>query len=341
MPTVIHSGSAISLGDLANFQLLHPASEKYAAVSSSTGLSGTSEIERFARSYWVGYYDQQNLVIILSGYNAYFDATATPGADSEAIVAGYVSTVEAWANWEVEWKLILAEFDVPYFHFKDFNSCKRAYSAPKWRSNAYRARFLSKLIGATNAWAIASIGGAIRQSVFDLGNSYFHLEDRFNPYAIAGRDCGARTHEFIRDTLHSHLPIVYIFERGDEGRGLLMKEMELSGLPTPVFKRPRPDPAKDKDDPPAIQLQACDLAAWEAQRAVCDIRGGKRGGQLRKALHAVTKIKHRFWNTHDREDMLGLCMAAKIPPRDGVRIDYESVAGKTVARLYLERGGAG
>jgi hypothetical protein len=259
------------------------------------------------------------VIIALSGYAAYFDAShGQDAADKKiVVVAGYVSTVEEWAQFEMGWKLTLAKFDVPYFHMKEFTACKKAFSHPKWKSEGYRASFISDLAQIIRGWTVASVGSAMRQDLFDRYNCLYKLDERFNPYAISGRDCTAHVRKFIRNEVKSDLPIGYIFERGDEGRGFLMKEMEASGLPTPQFKRSRPhptDPQIDKDDPFLVQLQASDFFAWELRRGEKDLAIGKKGSQLRKSLRSLAAMK-RIWHETKESDLQGLIIAAKVEER--------------------------
>jgi len=252
-----------------------------------------SEIERIAWMLWIHDYSPLNMVTVLSGYNAYFDASydGQNTQDKQTVVAGYVSTVEQWAQWEIQWRMALASFNVPYFHMRDFITYEPPFSGQRWKSESYRVRFLSTLIDITREWAVATVGSAIKQSVFNFHNGFYELDSRYNPYVLCGRDCAVKVHRFIREEYRSELPIAYFFEQGDLGKGMLVEEMMASGLSAPSFKRPRPDP-KNPSEPPAIQLQACDLIAWEIRRGNIDF---EVKGRLRKSLHALSRIKHRKW----------------------------------------------
>ncbi len=250
-------------------------------------------------------------MIALSGYSAFFDASADAGeSEVVTVVAGFLATVEASEQWEIAWRLCLAEFDVPYFHMKELLSGKKPYDAKKWKSTSYRVAFISKLIQITKDYAIASVGSLTKQSIFDFQNQFFELDKRYNPYVLSGRDCAVQVKEFVREKLKSDLPIAFIFERGDKGRGMLMKEMEASGLPLPIFKHSRPDPKVD--DPPLIQLQACDLLAWEIRRGKFDARVKRR---LRQTLRDLGQVRHKLWFEAHNDDVGRLIRLARIPLR--------------------------
>ncbi|HEY6253092.1 MAG TPA: hypothetical protein VI685_24295 [Candidatus Angelobacter sp.] len=260
-------------------------------------------------------------MIALTGYRACFDASYQKTPDgSHTIVAGYLATIEQWEQWETNWKLVLAEFNVPYFKMSEFIGRREgAYADVKWKSETYRARFLAKLAAVTRDWVDASFATLLSQRVFDFHNLFYELDQHYNPYALCGRDCGIRTMNFIREERDSNLPIDFIFERGDEGRGMLMEGMLAAGLRSPVFSKPRPDlknPQADIDDPPVLPLQACDLVAYEIGRGQTDFKLGKKS---RKSLEAVGQIKIRRWNELKEQDVMTRINNGRIPLRDGVK----------------------
>jgi hypothetical protein len=248
------------------------------------------------------------LVIALRGYSAFFDASMDAGkSEVSTVVAGFLSSVENWEQWEISWRLALAEYGVPYFHMKELLSGKKPFDAPKWKSTTYRATFISRLVQITHDHVIASIGSLTKQTVFDSQNQFFELDKRYNPYVLSARDCAVHAREFVREKLKSDLPIAFIYERGDKGWGMLTREMEASGLPSPIRKHARPDPAVD--DPPMIQLQACDLLAWEIRRGKQDARIKRT---LRQSLRALAQVKHRLWFESHEDDVARLIRLAGI-----------------------------
>lgn len=254
----------------------------------------------------------RKMSIALSGYTAYFDASK----DSDTmLVAGYVSTVEEWAQFEIAWKLTLAKFNVRYFHMKEFRAKQGLFKHPKWESESYRAAFLSDLAQIIRGWTAASVCSSMQQRLFDEFDKTYKLRERFNAYSICGRDCAAHVQRFVRNDVKSDLPIAYIFDQGDTGRGKLMKEMEASGLPSPIFKRSKPNPSLDKGDPFHVQLQACDFSAWELRRGDRDFEAGKRAAAFRTSLRVLAAVKHRIWKETRQRDLEGLIQVAKVERR--------------------------
>ena len=250
--------------------------------------------------------------LALSGYSAYFDASMNKPQD-EMVVAGFLSTLEEWAQFEISWRLVLASHDVPFFKMSEFIGRRKEYAHPKWHVEAYRAKFISDLALIIRSWTVASIACRMKRDLFDDYNELYELDSRFNMFAICGRDCAAQARKYVRD-IPSDLPIAFIFDRGDADAGLLTKEMISSSLPAPVFKRSRPDPILDKDDPYAVQLQACDLAAWELRRGESDLEDGKTATELRKSLLAL-QHKNKIWKQTLEPDLQGLIRVAGIKKR--------------------------
>jgi hypothetical protein len=255
------------------------------------------------------------MVVALSGYSAYFDASMDK-EKTEMLVAGYVSTLEEWSQFEISWKLTLAKYDVPFFKMTEFIGRRKEYSHPKWQVESYRAQFLSDLSQIIRGWTAASVACGMKQELFDRYNAIYELDQRFNTFAICARDCAAQVRNYIRKEVNSDLPIAYIFDQGDEGKGFLINEMQASNLPLPAFKRSRPSPDLDSDDPHHVQLQACDFAAWELRRGEEDLEDGKTPRELRKSLLALKTKKH-IWKETKEPDLQGLIQVAKIKRRSG------------------------
>jgi hypothetical protein len=62
-------------------------------------------------------------------FQSFFDESG--GADHGFItVCGWVASVERWRQFETEWKTMLVQFNVPYFHLKELSQSRGPYS--KW-----------------------------------------------------------------------------------------------------------------------------------------------------------------------------------------------------------------
>jgi hypothetical protein len=58
------------------------------------------------------------------------------------VVCGWVASIEQWDGFEVDWKLFLAKYDVPYFHMKELIPIPKGHFS-KWSGRPdVIARFL-------------------------------------------------------------------------------------------------------------------------------------------------------------------------------------------------------
>jgi hypothetical protein len=260
--------------------------------------------------------------VMLSSYTVYFDrsegqAGTSPRSDSidGTYVGGFVSSVSAWGKFELGWRLALAQYDVAYFHMKDFIAKKRQFSAQKWQSNKYCATFMATLVAVINDHTMHSFVRGIWHPHFEYINTKFHLSGRFNPYSICGLKCALEARDFIRTKVSTSLPIEYIFDQGDDGADSLTREMLEASLPNPIFRPSRE--LKDKPDwIPAIQLQACDLVSWEVRREVNRQRTFViKYPPVRKSFLALSDIP-ATWKNFDLDSLEAFCIDRGIAPRE-------------------------
>jgi hypothetical protein len=265
---------------------------------------------------------------MLSAYTAYFDASrgnqdVLPGT----WVCGFVSSVSAWESFEIDWTLALAKYGVPYFHMKSFTAKRKPFQERKWESEQYRAAFVSTLADIIHSNVMHSFGGGIWHTNFDFVNEQYELDKRFNPFAICGLYAAVKAHGFIRSTYSKQAPIEYIFDHGDEGIGFLMTEMAKAGLPAPIFKPSRA--IADKPElVPAIQLQACDFAAWEMRREGNRRNGLEKGRKIRKSFEVLRQINHS-WKHYIHKDLIALCDVARVPRRANIESHDTNAKGQT------------
>src|ERR1700691_3026173 len=61
-------------------------------------------------------------VLRVAAITGYFDTSGKASSASaiELVVSGFVSTRKKWNRFEEQWQAVLEEFEVPYFHMKEF-----------------------------------------------------------------------------------------------------------------------------------------------------------------------------------------------------------------------------
>lgn len=265
-----------------------------------------SAVEHLSRSLLIWNIDR-HLMVMLAGY---FDASG--GVDQHAtVVSGYVSTVERWVGFDMDWRLLLAKEHVPYFHMKEFAHSVGVFK--DWKGNeTRRARFLSQLAEIIRAHAMLSVSTIVLHKAFRDADRLHDLSGYAGtPYSFCARGCAEKIREWTEKSGYGASPIDYIFEDGDEGKGELLRIFGRDGLPLPIFKPKLPRPGHELGV--FTPLQAADFVAWEHQKATKQMEQGELK-HLRKSLQALRPIEKR-WGIFTPVDLLKFCRDNSIPLR--------------------------
>lgn len=244
-------------------------------------------------------------------FTSYFDASIGK-KEGVTIVAGWLSTIAEWEQFDIDWRLLLAQYDAPYFHMKEFAHSMGAFK--DWKGKEVRrANFLRKAVGIIKDHVRYGVAMMIEHGTFVEVNSLYQLSENFgNPYSLAGRHCVAEVHKWLKDNEYRS-PVKYVFEDGDEGKGQLIELMEKSEKPLPIF-----EPSRDRKTKGEIRLglrplQAADFAAYEL------LKGFKIGEYAplymhRESLKALAKIP-KSWRKQTKSKMIVMCKEMNIPIR--------------------------
>lgn len=237
----------------------------------------------------------------MADLSVYLDRSADTGI---TVVAGYVSTREHWQNFQEEWLRWLSrpEYQVPYFHMREFAFSVGAYK-DGWRGQHRKRReFLQGLIGITERNTFHSFAASVRSDDFRRFTKIRHMERLFgNEFTLCARACGRDVRKWASVNFPVS-PIEYVFEGGDEGKGKLIEIMERDGFGTPIFKPRRPSPA----DPQGIftPFQAADFVAWEVRRALGQVESesGAAWDELRQSFKELL-FGLESWSHHPAQKL--------------------------------------
>ena len=249
---------------------------------------------------------------------SYFDASG--GQEHPAvIVAGYISTVAQWRKFDKEWRKVLArkEFDVPYFHMKEFAHSAEVFKS--WKGDEHRRRrFINALIAIIARYAKAGFACMIKDSIWNEVNESYPLSELYGcSFALAGRDCVNKTHTWGEEKQHRQRnEIRCVFEDGDKGKGELIRVVEEAQKPIPLFEPGRPKP--ELNHPGTTPLQAADFAAWELLKAVTSGKDTAPFNQYRVSLQKLSKAVPVSWTQYKHEDFYKLLSLGNIQPRKKV-----------------------
>lgn len=226
--------------------------------------------------------------------SAAFDASGSKHDQPVLIVAGFVSTVDAWVDFDREWKSRLDKDGLDYFHANEFAQSSGSF-ADGWKNNEKRRRaLLADLMGIIQSHAHQKVASIVVNSALnakmDKGvRDSFYLE----AYPLAGRTVAKKVADYARSFHAKHFP-EFIFEDGDLDHGMLMTRFKKDGYPEPIF-RPKRDTV-DRKNPDLIKrgyrpLQAADLLAYELFLAYKqDAKGGVYFDNFRWAYKEFDKM---------------------------------------------------
>lgn len=197
-------------------------------------------------------------------------------------VAGFVADVRNWEEFDYSWRLVLAKYDVAYFHMRELVAFRGPFA--KWRGERTKqANFLRELIAVIHETADFWLSLSVRNVMFgEAAKTYPSFKRIFaNPYVLAARVCIGEAHRIMRQR-HGSAGLKHVFEDGDQGKGRLIdmieflnrkaREIQERGIrddriypfpiPIPLFQSARDRPRRRG----VLPLQAADLPAWEAHR---------------------------------------------------------------------------
>jgi hypothetical protein len=272
-----------------------------------------SPLAHIGRTIWLGNFSPENMFVMLSAF--YDDAG---GADHGfTVVSGWVSTLERWERFDVDWRLILARYDLPYFSMKE---CSQ-FSGPfkKWKNClGTRTNFLRDAAAIVKAYALHGFGNIVLHREFDAVNRLYTLKEHVgSPYALAGYMCVKQTHEWALKNDYEGWKIAYVFDQGTPKSGTLHTLMEREERGAPFFRSPRDVYVDGAVQQKALTpLQAADFLAYE-------IRKIKRDdpeelwpiSRYRKSVRALVSVP-AFWGQFMEGDLEALCRThPKIKPR--------------------------
>lgn len=228
----------------------------------------------------------------------YFDESY--GEANAYSVAGYVATVEQWAEFEREWKELLKDFNVEYLHKRELEHLWGQFSYaqgwPKDKQRALKAAVNKRACGIILRRVNAGFAASVYKTdwlEFDKGRWSEALGEGF--YAAGAFQClklvSSWIHRFNRNE-----PIRYVFEKGAEGQDevrTLLRQTEkipearaLSRIAGWSFESKKDEVIKGVRYPGVVPLQAADFLAYEmykhmANRVVEGIRRHKDGRPIR------------------------------------------------------------
>ena len=192
----------------------------------------------------------------LEMFTAYFDDSGSPDSGTSLGVAGFVSTVEKWVEFEEAWHSILAEYKIDYFHMRQYAHSVGQFK--EWKGKEGKRRtFLKRLISCLNGRVNKSFSSAVVLKEYNEVDSLYPLHEAMGyPFALCGRTCSAKINSW-RERRKIMEQVKIVIEAGSKHAEDLARVLRRDGQPEPIFQGKKLLGA----------LQAADLIAWEHTKA--------------------------------------------------------------------------
>jgi len=206
-------------------------------------------------------------VLRVATLTGYFDASGKASSASaiELVVSGFVSTPKKWNQFEQQWQALLDQFELPYFHMKEFAPSTGVFK--DWKGKEKRRRtFLQQLIDITVENTEQSIAAGVLLKDWRKANRFYELHEKdFPPYSLCGHTCVEEVYLWCEEKNYPRNQVLFMFEDGDEDKGALMRRTRKDFGIEVRFGLKKPD-GSIPDELPMLPLQAADFAAWHTRR---------------------------------------------------------------------------
>jgi Protein of unknown function (DUF3800) len=206
---------------------------------------------------------------LMATFSLYCDDSGTHDQSPIAVAACFVSTVEQWERFNVNWKEANDAENFGTFHMADFVAKKGQFSLPEWQDDAKRDRTLKRLIAIINLRRRVGFFGVVEKAAYDeeVPKEYrqrFKLGE--NHYTFAVRMCMAKVLKWRLKYGYTE-PVQFVFDRLSKGKGEItamfdeaLREGDERALLHGISKQAGWSFSSKEQVWP---LQAADIFAWE------------------------------------------------------------------------------
>lgn len=242
-------------------------------------------------------------ILVPSPLVLYGDAS---GKEEDPILAvgGVVGRTDEWLKFEPEWNAVLKEFDVPYFHMREFAHSVDAYAVGWKGKEAKRKAFIDGLVNTIRPHAAYWMGACVVRDDYLRVDADYQLHEILYPYTLCAMTCVDHADNW-RDIHWPTVLIEYIFECGDPHRGQLMDAVRAKTGSDPIFRKRN-----------TLPLQVADFAAYEVRHIYnrlvveTDQLYQKARGSFKRLWEIPTR-----WGQFEEKDLRVLCRLHNIPRR--------------------------
>jgi len=219
----------------------------------------------------------------------YFDESGTHDKSKAVVVAGYIATVDQWAEFEREWWDMLKAENISMFHRTDLECFLNEFSEQNGWNPTRRERMVKRAQGIIKRRVNAGVSSGVIKRTYDeiiTGEARQHYGRHYYTFAVS--DCLKQVAEWVKDYRRAEL-IQYVFECGAEGQAEVNEAFREIYEDTDLRERYHLEGWSFADKRNVVQLQAADLLAYESFKHMDNriVGGVKR--DMRKSLYDLLR----------------------------------------------------
>lgn len=240
---------------------------------------------------------------IIGMFTGYFDESGTHASSPVVCVGGCVSTAEQWSLFQREWKEVLAEAGVEFFHMSEFESRRGPYK--DW-DNEKRRYVQAKLLKIIQDRVAVGIAAAVVRSDYDKVMTPARRYTHDGPYAFCASMCFMSTAVWAEDQGYDQ-SIPYVFEDGALEKKEVREQFENAYKNARARQFYRLISLTWGDKKEYAQLQAADILVYEIYKQT--LRSiGVESRPPRTSMLILDKVpmKRRYFDERVLSEMMSM-----------------------------------
>jgi len=249
----------------------------------------------------------------------YFDESGTHDSAEITSVAGFVSTPERWQRFDDEWRRVLNQWGLEYFHMKECAHFNGGFAQFK-KNETGRRQLLRQLAISIHNHCLYGCAVSVVRKDHELLNAHPRIGSAYN---LAGHGCLALADKWMESRKHVG-PMSVVFEDGCKYSKGFFEQIEHLERPLGTLNRFGGFVLGSKTQFPA--LQAADLLAYEMSKYFTDHLKAEMAVPPRKTLLLLRTATPRDWKLFQLENIADLLI-------DLVLDDVLSLDRETLSRL--------
>jgi hypothetical protein len=249
---------------------------------------------------------------------AAYDASGSEADNQRPIaVAGLLSTDRRWRRFDRSWHRVLAEFEVPYLHMREFTASRGPFAVGWQGDERKRSAFLGSLARVIKLWVNKVWVSYIPQTIFhDADGSFTLTEGIGGPYSLAAMLCSGMIMDWLMEHHSWDDKVMHLFAGGDVGQPAFVRSAGKARVAPFIW------PSRGSKGARVVTpLQAADFVAYEfATEFIRSDQEPRTRPQRASLLHLSTHIPY-LAREATLEGLLAFCSAHPhlVSPRKSMR----------------------